>query len=109
MSNPHMIHPVYARMDFPAYEFCEYPKMVYPNGMKPNGTGQTPAGVLVNDAEEEATAMAGAKIVREEDERVRLLKVAEVKGVTVDKRWGNEKLVSAITAAGHDATLDPFH
>jgi hypothetical protein len=108
MANPHQIHPVYARMDFPAYEFTEYPKMVYPGGMKSNGLGQTEPGVIVNDADEEAIAMAGHAVVREEDERARLLKVAEVKGVTVDKRWGVDRLTAAIKDAGFDAAMDPF-
>ena len=88
----------FSHLTFPPYQFREYPKWVKP----PTG-----ARVLVHDAEEEALAMGGAELVREEDERARLLLVAEVKGVQVDATWPLARLEKAIADAGHDPSLDP--
>jgi hypothetical protein len=94
------------------YEFSEYPKMVYPDSAdgkpKYNGRGQAELGIIVNDEAEEAEVMkTKAAPVREGDEKARLLKVCAVKGVPFDKRWGVEKLTTAIEDAGFDASLDP--
>lgn len=82
-----------------AYVYQEYPKWVHPEGKPP---------LIVRDADEEATAMGGDPVVREADERKRLLAVAEVKGVKVDRRWSLDNLKAAIIGAGFDPTLDPF-
>lgn len=84
------------------YSYQEYPKHVYPN------PDDRKAFVVVNSEAEETEAMGGKKIVREEDEKRRLIALAEVKGVKVDRRWSAEKMVHAITEAGFDASLDPF-
>lgn len=84
------------------YQFQEYPKHVYPNADKPKHF------VVVNSAEEESVAMGNEEIIDDEVERKRLLAVAHVKKVPVDKRWGPAKLTKAIEDAGFDPTLDPF-
>jgi hypothetical protein len=94
-------HNHYPTMEFPDYEFREYPMMVYPEG---NHRG---AGVLVRSDEERDHAMGGHKVVRDEDRHARLVKVAHVKGVKVDKRWNSDRIAAAITDAGHDPDLDP--
>lgn len=111
-SNVPTVHPIYARMDFAPYEFAEYPMMVYPNSEDPlkptyvNGVPQE--GVTVNDEDELAEALAGRKIVRETDEKERLIALAEVDGVTVDKRWSVKRMAETIEAAGFDPTANPF-
>jgi hypothetical protein len=105
--------PIVPNIDFPDYEFVEYPKMVYPGSSdgkpKTNGKGQSEPGVLVNNAAEEAEVMAtGAAPVRDEDEQARLQTLCEINGVQFDKRWGAAKLTKALTEAGHDPTADPF-
>lgn len=84
---------IYDNMEFPPYEYREYPKWV--------------GDVLVENADEEAAATAGSPVVREADEKARLVKVAEIFGVQVDKRWSPEKLAKAISDAGHDPAHDP--
>lgn len=79
-------------------EYFEYPKWV----TKPSGEQ-----VLVNDGDEEATALAGDNVVRDADEKARLLKVGQVKGVDLDGRWSAARMAEAITAAGFDPTLNP--
>lgn len=91
---------VFDTMTFPDYEFQEYPKHVYPNGPdKPY--------VEVRSAEEEAEAMRSGTVVREEEEHERLVVVATIKGVKIDKRWGVKRLRDAISEAGFDPDLDP--
>lgn len=84
------------------YQFQEYPKHVYPDPEKPKHY------VVVNNAEQESAALGNKEIIDDEVERKRLLAVAEVKKVPVDKRWGPAKLTKAIEDAGFDPTLDPF-
>lgn len=93
--------PHYNGMEFPEYEFREYPKWVYPKG-----TGK-PGIVVANEDEEVAAMKTGVAPVREADEIKRLIGVADVKGVSVDKTWGVAKLTAAIEAAGFDPALDP--
>lgn len=83
------------------YEFHEYPKHVWPNG--PDAPY-----VAVNTAEEEDQAMATGKVVRVEDERKRLVALANLHGVQVDGRWAIQRIADAIVANGHDATANPF-
>ena len=101
-SNVPREHPIYARMDFPAYEYREYPKFI---GTDP---ANRTVGVIVNDEDEEAQVRAGTPVVREADARARLIAVAEVHGVQHDKRWSVKRLTDAITDAGFDADEDPF-
>lgn len=81
-----------------AYEFHEYPKHVTVEGKLH----------VCNNADEEATARAGEGIVREADERKRMVALAKVKDVQVDGRWSLDKMAEAITNAGYDASADPF-
>lgn len=105
-----MTHPLYQGMKFKDYEFQEYPKMVYLDS--PDGTRERATDISlvkqVEDEDEEATVLAGRAVVRESEERPRLIKVAEVKGVVIDKRWGLDKMRDAIIKAGFDPELDPF-
>jgi|GEM_PF-4674420 len=90
---------LYTNMKFPDYEFREFPKFVTPDGGEP---------VLVQNAEEEAEALkTGEAPIREEDERKRLIILAEVKGVQIDKRWSAARMTKTIEDAGFDPTLDP--
>ncbi len=109
---PNLYDDRYQKLNFPDYEYREYPKMVYPGSPdgKPvtNGLGQSEPGITVLNAEEEASVMATkAPPVRESDERDRLQMICEVKQVKYDKRWGNDKLVAAIVEAGEDPDFDP--
>lgn len=81
-----------------AYEFREYPKHVTVDGKLH----------VCNNADEETTARAGEKIVRDADERKRLVTLAGIKEVQVDGRWALDKIRAAITDAGFDADADPF-
>jgi len=83
-------------------QYQEYPKHVYNNPDKPKHY------VVVNSASEEAQVLGGEEVIDDEVERVRLLAVAQVKQVKVDKRWGPAKLTKAIEEAGFDPTLNPF-
>jgi hypothetical protein len=85
-----------------AYQFQEYPKHVYPNPDKPKYC------IVVYDADQERAALGHEEVIDDEVERKRLLAVASVKKVAVDKRWGPAKLSKAIEDAGFDPTLDPF-
>jgi hypothetical protein len=62
----------------------------------------------VNSPEEEREALGGEEVVNDEDERHRLLTVASVNKVPVDKRWGPAKITKAIEDAGFDPTANPF-
>ncbi len=89
----------YDNMEFPDYEFREYPKWVRPEGGD---------AVLVQSADEEAELMdTGEAPVREEDERARLVLLAGLRDVQIDKRWSIAKITKAIADAGHDASFDP--
>lgn len=83
-------------------QYQEYPKLVYTDALNPKKY------TIVNSVEEETAAVGGGEIINYEAERERLLAVASVKGVQVDKRWGPAKLTKAIEDAGFDPTLDPF-
>lgn len=95
-------HPIYNNIDFPQFEYQEYPKLIYNDPANPS------AFVKVNNEDEEAAVLAGGRVLREEDERGRLVALAEVKGVQIDKRWKPERIAAAIKDAGHDPQADPF-
>lgn len=107
----HRHHPVQQQRARPV-EYAEYPKAVYPGAKDPSrpydDKGKPLPFVRVNNREEEDLVMGGDPIVREDDERKRLIKVAEVKGVRIDKRWNSDNLRAAIIGAGFDAELNPF-
>lgn len=81
-----------------AYDYQEYPKFV---------TREDDETMIVRSEDEELTFLSGSKVVRDADERARLIKVAAVKGVTIDKRWALPKIIKAISGAGFDPALDP--
>lgn len=83
-------------------EFQEYPKHVYPDLSEPKKY------VVVHSEEQEHAALGGQPVVQEDDERKRLLALAEVKDVKIDKRWSIPKMAKAIDDAGFDSTLNPF-
>ena len=85
--------------DMPAYEFREYPKWVtHAHGHQK----------IVHGPDEEAEFHASGQVVRESEERARLAKIAEVKGLKVDKRWAIDRMKAAIAEAGHDPGMNPF-
>lgn len=118
-------HPRYAAMEFPDYEYREYPLMVYPGAAdqaKPYGKNGKPlAGIVVNneaeyrealglDADKGATApetvedKGVTRLKTPEDERADLLAEAETAGVQVDKRWSAARIQDAIDT--HRAAKD---
>lgn len=84
------------------YQYCEYPKHIYPN---PDNNKHY---IVVNSSDEEQLALGGDEIINEDDERVRLLTLASVNKVPVDRRWGPGKIIKAIEDAGFDPTANPF-
>lgn len=88
--------------DSMTFQYQEYPKYVY------NDPHNSRSFVIVNSVDEERLAVGGEEIIREEDERDRLLALASVSGVQVDKRWGPAKITKAIEDAGFDPTSNPF-
>lgn len=63
-----------------AETFVHYPKWI--------------GNVLVNSAEEEAVLMPA-----ETDERTALIQIAAEKGIAIDKRWGTDKIRTALETA----------
>lgn len=109
---PNLYDDRYEKLNFPDYEYREYPKVVYPHSPdgKPvaNGKGQQEGGVTVLNAEEEAAVMATKSLpVRETDELERLHMLCSVKGIKCDKRWGVDRIIAAIVEAGEDPDFDP--
>ena len=51
---------------------------------------------LVNSAEEEA---ALEPVIEQSDEREALIKIADERGVKIDKRWSNDKIRAALVTA----------
>ena len=84
------------------YQYQEYPKHIYNDPKNPK------AFIVVRSADEEHKALKNEEIIDEDVERKRLLAIAAVKILQVDKRWGPAKLTKAIEDAGFDPTLDPF-
>lgn len=85
-----------------SFQYQEYPKHIYTDLSMPKSY------VVVNSADEEQRVLGGKEIINDEAERHRLLTVAEVNKVIIDKRWGPGKITKAIEDAGFDPTLDPF-
>lgn len=77
----------FTNMEFPDYEFVEFPKWVTPADGK---------AVLVQTEAEEAAVMGGEEIVREDDVRADLVAEATLKAVKFDKRWSLERIRNAI-------------
>lgn len=89
-------------------EFVEYPKFIHFSDKRPS--------IIVNDAEEEALAIAGAAIpdrapapsapaapivslVGENNEEAMLRKIAADKGIHLDGRWKLAKIRKAVEVA----------
>lgn len=118
-------HPRYAEMEFPDWEFHEFPMAVYPGSAD---GGKTPdrdhrgqprqQAVIVQNEEERRTVLEIAEAVAPEpaftpaaklvseggvqrlateaDERADLISQAEVLGVQIDKRWSLARIQDAI-------------
>lgn len=87
----HPVGTVYDHMEFPKYEYREYPKHVQ------NKDGKT---VVVNTEAEEAEITSGAEeIVREDERKADLLVVAEGRGVKVDRRWSADRIQQTLDDA----------
>lgn len=103
----------YDNMDFPRYEYREYPKLLYLEGR-----GKGKPFVRVENAEEEAAAVAAheAKTVKappqapepdadtgsDDNQRQQITDAREALdalGVKYDKRWGLDKLQAALDGA----------
>jgi len=83
--------------------YQEYPKHVYPWSDDPKRY------VMVRNEAEEAEAMAQGQVIRTEDERKRLVAVAEVGGLTkFDGRWSIDRMTTELKNAGLDPTANPF-
>lgn len=81
-----------------SYVYEEYPKHVTVEGKL----------FVCNNQAEEDQARATGSLVKEADERKRLIALAEVKGVQIDRRWALDRIAKALTDAGYDASMDPF-
>lgn len=110
-------HPRYENMEWPDWEYIEFPMMIYPGAADPrvpeyhiNKKGRrvmTYPGVIVHSDEEldgvlkgeiELDAVTG-EILTEEDTRKALIRECEIQGLLVDKRWGIPKLQAALDEA----------
>lgn len=83
-------------------QYQEYPKHIY------NDPKNDRKFVVVNSEEEERAVLGGKEVIREEDEHDRLVTLASVNNVQIDKRWGNVKITNAIEKAGFDPSANPF-
>jgi hypothetical protein len=54
---------------------------------------------LVNSAEEEAALAPAEPEPEQNDEREALIKIADERGVKIDKRWSNDKIRAALVTA----------
>lgn len=111
-------HPRYANMEFPDYEYREYPKMIYPGAPDPrkpyDKNGKPLKGILVQDEDEERrvlqkdanllpTISPGVQRVQTPaDEKTELLERAKVMGVQVDARWSVARIQDAIDSHGKE-------
>jgi hypothetical protein len=55
--------------------------------------------VLVHSAEEEAALAPADPDPEQSDEREALIKIADERGVKIDKRWSNDKIRTALETA----------
>jgi hypothetical protein len=56
-------------------------------------------GKLVNSAEEEAALAPAEPEPEQNDEREALIKIADERGVKIDKRWSNDNIRAALVTA----------
>ena len=110
-------HPRYASMEFPEWEYIEFPMMVYPGskdgGKTPDRIPSKPGKFLqdpvtVNNEDELRAALAGGdtlvkddttsamRVKTPEDERLELVAEVERLGIQYDKRWGTARLQAAL-------------
>lgn len=108
-------HPRYAETEWEAWEFREYPMMVYP-GAKDQARpyderGRPLPGVLVQNADEARQAMGlevstvatsskgVARIETDDDSRERVIAEAKALGIKFDKTWSVARIQDAIDSA----------
>lgn len=83
--------------------YQEFPKHVYPWPDDPKRY------IQVRNEAEEAEAMAQGALVRPEDERKRLVAIAEVGGLTrFDRRWGIDRMIAELKNAGLNPDANPL-
>lgn len=113
-------HPRYAQMEFPEWEFEEFPMMLYPGAKDPrkpeyHAEGKRKGslvypGVIVQDEEEAKALLAGTvtavtdtrgamRLETHEDRMSDLHAEASRLGITFDKRWSETRLQAAIDDA----------
>ena len=91
---------LYPKLNFPPYQFVQFPEWVTaPEGWKPSGGEEIDRSepgvvkVLVRDEDEKARLLDGGTVKSDEvDEKAELLALAERKGIVVDKRWSMDTL-----------------
>lgn len=80
------------------YEFKEFPKFITVNG----------ENFIVNDENEEKEVMDNGTIYDEDEDRKRLITLAKIKDITIDRRWKINKIKQVISDAGFDPEFNPF-
>ncbi|MCH9838720.1 hypothetical protein K0U83_23855 [bacterium] len=106
---PQPAHPLYPKIEFPTWQFREFPMAVPMKNGKPSldtpydAKGKALPVVVVNTQEEYDDLVGGAEVVAEEsrlmtedDERKTLYQDAENCGAVIDKRWTVERIRKAI-------------
>lgn len=113
-------HPRYENMDWPDWEFREFPMMIYPGAPDPRvpvyhtegrQRGKLKfAGLVVNDEDELARALAEGedvatitedgrqRLTTAEDDRQALIAECDERGLKIDRRWASARLEDAILA-----------
>lgn len=82
---------IYQNMKFESQGYQEYPRAIQ-IGPAP-AAGEHPQMVIVNNEEEEAKVRDGISLTADEDEKERLIQLAESRAnVKIDRRWGVERL-----------------
>lgn len=110
-------HPRYENMEWPDWEFREYPMMVYPGAKdirvpeyhkdgKLAGKLVHPGVIVQHDGELEKVLAgeielneSGTGLITDEDVRGGLIQELTRLGVQFDRRWGIEKLQNALDDA----------
>lgn len=108
-------HPRYAETEWEAWEFREYPLMVYPGAKDQSRPyderGKPLPGVIVHSAEEAKRALGGevstvstsskgvSRIETDDDSRERVIAEARELGIKFDKSWSVARIQDAIDSA----------
>lgn len=85
----------YENMEFPDYEYQEYP-MAITVGADEAGR---PIQQIAENEEERAKLETGAEVVREADVRENLIQQCTNRGIQIDKRWTTDRIQRAIDEA----------